>query len=365
MAIALLATGDEIVQGDTLNTNAHFIAKTLHSEGLALGLHMVCCDEEPVISKCMQFLSEAHDIVICIGGLGPTSDDRTRFALARTIEQPLVEFVEAQAHVEQRLMRSQLAMTAGNRQQALFPKEAHLLPNPNGTAMGCYGTWNNKCFILLPGPPRECLPMFNDYIVPLLQSTQASDKKQLKWRLFGVAESQIAQQLDDALRQIDCETGYRLETPYVEFKVRCLPQLIEQVQSIVEPIVTPHIIASTKQKASEQLRDKISEMNASIAIFDEVSGGLLQTLIHNPQTATKLHFGPHLHEDFYFHAEGLDNYWSGSQESGISKLTLHYQYKGKKGQETHELPYRSAMVVHYAAEWLCFRILHLINQLHE
>lgn len=365
MAIALLATGDEIVQGDTLNTNAYHIAKTLHSEGLALGLHMVCCDEEHIISKCMQFLSESHDIVICIGGLGPTSDDRTRFALAKTIGHPLIEFPEAQAHIEQRLMRSQLAMTAGNRQQALFPEKAHLLPNPNGTAMGCYGTWNNKCFILLPGPPRECLPMFNDYIVPLLQSTQQHDKKQLKWRLFGVAESQIAQQLDDALRQMDCETGYRLETPYVEFKVRCLPELIKPIQAIVEPIVSPHIIASTRQKASEQLREKITQMSESIAICDEVSGGILQTLIHNPQTAAKLHFAQLGKEDFYFHAEGLEQYWSGSQEPGLTQLRLHYQYKGKKGQETHELPYRSAMIIHYAAEWLCFRIFHLINQLHE
>lgn len=365
MIIGLLATGDEIIQGDTLNTNCHQLAKTLHSEGLVVGLHVACSDSEQEIEECIQFLATHHDIILITGGLGPTSDDRTRFAMARFMEENLIEFPSALAHVKDRLLRSQLAVTQGNKQQALFPKHATLLPNPNGTAMGCYCQAKGKLLILLPGPPLECLPMFEQHVMPMLQQSQHSAKQQLKWRLFGVAESQIAQQLDDALKGIDCETGYRLETPYVECKVRCLPELLPQVKAIVEPIINPHIIASTEKKASDVLREKINELPFTINIIDEVSGGILQTLIQNPKNATHLRFNALKSADINFHTQGLDEYWSNEQQAGTTIVTINYSLNGNSGQETHELPYRSAMVVHYAAEWLSFRILHILNQLHQ
>lgn len=365
MAIGLLATGDEIIQGDTLNTNSNQLAKSLYSEGLVVGLHLACSDNEQEIQDCLKFLAINHDIILITGGLGPTSDDRTRFALARFMGEELVEFPAALAHVQERLLRSNLALTAGNKQQALFPREATLLPNPFGTALGCYCYAKDKLLVLLPGPPRECIPMFEHHIMPLLQKTQHNDKQQLKWRLFGVAEGQIAQQLDDALKCIDCETGYRLETPYVECKVRCNPTLIEQVQAIVEPIIRPHIIATPEKKASDVLREKINQSPFSINIDDEVSGGIVQTLIQCPQNAARLKFNTVKGADFNFQAKGLDEYWSNQQQAGSTTIHISYEFEGNKGEETHTLPYRSAMVVHFAAEWLCFRILHLINQLHQ
>jgi len=365
MAIGLLATGDEIIQGDTLNTNSHHLAKTLHSEGLVVGLHLACTDNQQEIEDCISFLAKRHDTILITGGLGPTSDDRTRFALGHFMEETLVEFPAALEHVKQRLLRSHLAVTAGNKQQALFPKEAIILPNPNGTALGCYCWSKGKLLVLLPGPPRECLPMFEQHVIPFLQQGQRTDKQQLKWRLFGVAEGQIAQQLDDALQGIDCETGYRLETPYVECKVRCHPFLIEQVKAIVEPIIQPHIITTTEKKASQQLQELINESTFSININDEVSGGILQTLIQSPKNASRLKFNCLQSSDFYFHAQGLQEYWSNQQQAGTTNIHIHYEYAGKQGSEIHELPYRSEMVVHFAAEWLSFRIFHIINQLHQ
>lgn len=114
-------------------------------------------------------------------------------------------------------------------QQCLFPANARLFPNPYGTAMGCSYSWKGKVFILLPGPPRECLPMFNQDVLPLLlQTSRHSNKQILRWRVFGLAESEIAQILEEALEGLDCQTGYRLETPYLEFKVRCKRELIEK-----------------------------------------------------------------------------------------------------------------------------------------
>ena len=365
MTVALLATGDEIIHGDTLNTNSHELAQILSSEGISLGLHLVCSDKENELYDCIQFLARHHDIIIITGGLGPTSDDRTRFALGRFLQTQLVEFPEVIQHIQNRLGLSEKELNPGNRQQALFPAGATLLPNPNGTAMGCYYNWQNKIFILLPGPPRECLPMFNHYALPLLQQTKHSEKQIFKWRIFGVAESQLAEQLEKALADIDCKIGYRLDTPYVECKVSCKSHLVEAVKQIVEPIFAPYIIATPEQKASESLHELISKLQTPIAIVDEVTGGILQTLLQKPNSYPWLKFYNDEQTHLHFHLRGLKEFWLQEKRTGITQVSIEYRNTKMTGKETHELPYRSPLVIHYAAEWLSFRLFHLINQLHQ
>lgn len=362
MTIAILATGDEIIHGDTLNTNTHAIAHALNSEGLLLGHQLTSSDREQDIFSCITFLCKRHSIIILTGGLGPTSDDRTRYALARFLNVPLVEFSDAVKHIEKRLTKANITLNAGNRQQALFPLGATLLPNPHGTAMGCSYYFKDKLLILLPGPPRECLPMFNHYVLPMLGRVQHTDKHLLKWRLFGVAEGEIAQILDDSLASIDCETGYRLETPYLEFKVRCSAEYVEKVQQIIEPIVAPLIIAPPEQKASERLQKVIGEIQISMVIIDDVTGGILQTLIQRPSNYPWLSFHEQNNSRLHVHLSGLEAYWSDSGVASTS-LTIDYQYDTTQGTETQQIPYRSPLVVEYAAEWISFRLLHLINQL--
>nr|HAT8712959.1 competence/damage-inducible protein A [Legionella jordanis] len=366
MTIALLATGDEIIHGDTLNSNSHEIAHALNSEGLPLGLQLACGDNEQTICDCLDYLARAHDCIIVIGGLGPTSDDKTRFALQRFLKIELLEFPEALNHIAARLQHYNRELNQGNRQQALFPKGATLLPNPHGTAMGCYYKSGKKRFFLLPGPPRECLPMLNRFVLPLLQDIQHNDKSTYKWRLFGVAEGQIAEALDAALAHLDCETGYRLETPYVEFKVRCREEVVPEVKQVIEPLIKPHIITGTDKKASQLLQDTIRQLQTPITIVDEATGGLLQTLIQTPETAEWLFFNNcNKTASLHFHLQGLKEYWQQEQPKGKTELSIQYRKKETQGTEHHFIAHRSPLVIHLAAEWLSFRLFHLINQLHQ
>lgn len=364
MTIAILATGDEIIHGDTLNTNSQAIAHILTSEGLVVGSHLSCSDNEQDMLACLEFLSKKHDIIISIGGLGPTSDDRTRFAIGQFLKADLVEFPDAITHIKTRLTRANLDVNLGNRQQALFPAHSVLLPNPHGTAMGCYCYSQNKLIIMLPGPPRECLPMFNQHVLPVLQQTQHTDKQILKWRLFGVAEGQIAEILDGALSNLDCETGYRLETPYLEFKVRCRASEVERIKQIIQPIIESHVIVSPEQKASECLSQRIALIQEPIVIIDEVTGGVLQTLLDKPYTHRWLTFHDKGESKLYFHLVGLEEYW-GQLPASTTAVTIKYHNEVEHGSEMHLIPYFSPLVIDYAAEWLSFRLLHLIDQLHQ
>ncbi|WP_131781094.1 competence/damage-inducible protein A [Legionella gresilensis] len=364
MTIAFLATGDEIIQGDTLNTNSHQLAHTLNSEGLAVGMHLSCSDDEDDIYQCLSFLANKYDVIIMIGGLGPTSDDRTRYALSRYLESPLIEFPDALNHIQTRIHQINLALSEGNRQQAKFPAQATLLPNPNGTALGCYIRNHNKLFIMLPGPPRECLPMFNHDVLPLLQQEQHNNKQLLKWRLFGVAESQIAEAIDNALQGINCRTGYRLDTPYVECKVWAEPELVEIINKILWPIISPHLITKTHKKASEELIELIQKWQKPLVILDEATGGILQSLLQLPQTYPLIKFHEPCHAVVHFHICGLYEYWSNRPKNGETSLAIFYRHNRFEGKETHIIPHRSPLVIHYAAELISFRLLHLINQLH-
>lgn len=365
MTIAILATGDEIVHGDTLNTNAHEIAHILSSEGLSLKYQMTCSDKKEDIIECLQFLKKQHDIIIIIGGLGPTTDDRTRFALAECTDIELIQHAEALAHIQNRLLSAKVAINPGNLQQCLFPKDALLLPNPNGTALGCYYLHNNTQFFLLPGPPRECLPMFNQHVLPILQKTLHSTKQILKWQIFGKAESEIAQILEEALQGIDCQTGYRLDTPYIEFKVRCTSDLVDKIQAIIDPIIKPDSISTINTKASKELRNLIAQRQIPLTILDDVTGGLLESLLSTPETKHLLNFHNANKEQLCFELIGLKEHWAGQPASGSTYLSIQSTYQDKVLHEQHLIPYRSATVLAYATEWLSFRLIHLINQLHQ
>ncbi len=368
MTAAFLATGDEIVHGDTLNTNSQTISKALSSEGIPLGLHLACSDKETDLLTALEFLGQHHGIIITCGGLGPTSDDRTRFAVAHYLNVKLIEHQKALDHIENSLSQLNLNLRKQNSQQALFPKQAILLDNPHGTALGCIipATPKKPMIICLPGPPRECMPMIIDQVLPYLTKQYKSKKMIKKWLIFGQPESQIAHILDQALQGFDCVTGYRMDTPYVEFKVKMKPKDEQTIRDVVEPIIQPHLLSQDTEKASAKLRQCIRQLPRSITIIDEVTGGLLQQLIQTPDTIDKVHFLPNLQDEMIFLLKGFDEYWHPqSTHQTTSECTIDYRNKGLQGSESHTLPLKKRpLALLYATEWLSFRLLHLINQLH-
>lgn len=368
MTLGLLATGDELTHGDTLNTSTQVIAKALSSEGFSIGMHVVCGDKEQELLDALSFLGTKHQVLIITGGLGPTSDDRTRFGLSSYLEQPLIAYADALLHIETRLTQAKLLMNEGNRQQALFPAGAELFPNPNGTAMGCAYQRDGQLFLLLPGPPKECMPMFQNYALPFLKKIITSSQKEiLTWRLFGVPEGQIAEVLEHALTGITCQFGYCVETPYLIFKVRCEKEDGAKICAVIEPLVAAYIIASPEQTASTALLKLLETQTLKITIFDEVTGGALQCLLQKPQNYTHLSFREKKSDeaDVYFHATGLEAYWQNASEVGNSDVVLRYRAGEQEGVERYTLPRIGAWAQHTAAEWLSFRIAHLINQIHD
>ena len=137
--VALLATGDEISNGDILNTNTKELAARLFNHGIHIGNHLVTGDNTADIELAIKFLLDSHDALIITGGLGPTSDDLTRYALSKAINRPLHFHEEVWQNIVNRLRHFGYdSPPPSNRQQAIFPEGASIIPNPNGTAAGCF-----------------------------------------------------------------------------------------------------------------------------------------------------------------------------------------------------------------------------------
>ncbi len=357
--VAILATGDEITNGDILNTNSQVIAQKLFFNGIKMGVHIAVPDNKNDIESTIQYLLMSHSALIITGGLGPTSDDITRYALALALKRELVFNNEVWASICEKF--KQLGIKGeppqGNRQQALFPEAATIIPNINGTAAGCLIKLRDHIIFMLPGPPNECVPMVNDIVLPKLKERGLQEIQYFKsWLLFGVSEGQIAEELDAIAKPFECTTGYRLFYPYIEFKIfstneRSFRSLVEAV----EKRVAPHLLGDGKKPVSENLREKLTKLNFVLTIRDSATGGLLEHTLKTPETTAHIDFATNV--DPVVIIKGLKEFWLGDKNS---KTELEITFVNGK-RINQKIPFRGSRVKQYAVEFICHQINEFVN----
>lgn len=362
---ALLATGDEVVNGDILNTNAQAIAQQLTERGFLVGNHLVVSDQQDDIVNAIKFLLSSHAVVIITGGLGPTSDDRTRFALSQVIAKPLVFNEAVWEAIVQRLTRFNIKIHDSNRQQALFPEEAKIIANANGTAAGCYVEFADKLIFLLPGPPRECLPMLDQFVLPeMLRRFGQGSRQIFKWRLFGVIEADIAALVDAMTADYPCITGYRIDYPYLEVKIYAdkntdLTDLILQAQKVF----APYQLTASNTKASDYLLEVLHQYPDSLTIVDTATAGYLESKLAKPALRSKIYFhhAPSA-TPIQIQISGLAELWAASSSAAAETLlSLAFTHSGTASQQQKMLPLRNPYyTLNYAVEWLSWEIVKIL-----
>lgn len=350
--IALLATGDEIITGDIMNTNAPEIAKILTDNHLPIGLHMTASDDQQEIETAIRYLLGHHRVVITIGGLGPTTDDRTRFALSDAIGVPLAFDLPSWEQLTERLMKLGHTVPRTNRYQCLFPEEATIIENPNGTANACRVDLPDQTLFMLPGPPNECLPLFEKAVLTwLLTQGMAKQRYRKSWLLMGIGEGSLASKIDHSCTHSDCQVGYRVEYPYLELKLSCeTEKSLEVLTKTVYPHINQYIVNEDRQTASKALCKAIIANQTQLSIADQATRGHLASQLLTQETAEYLQFNENATSDFRI--TGLDDFWKKSTEKTFS-VTLSYQQK----EMVLTVPNRGAKSLLYATELLAFEIL--------
>lgn len=360
--VALLATGDEICNGDVVNSNSQVIAQRLFNKGIYVGTHMTVADQLTELETAITFLLLNHKGLVITGGLGPTSDDLTRQALSHVLQRQLI-FDETtwQAIIERLNRFGYQTPPESNRQQALFPEGATIIPNPNGTAAGCMVKNGEQFIFMLPGPPAECIPMVDSFVLPALKSNHFQQLKHYdKWLLFGVSEAEIAEKLDLLAQPFDCMTGYRYWYPYIEFKLHSNNQEdFATLVPLIEKAIAPYLIGDGKYTASELLKKKIVTLDFPIVICDTATGGLLESILKTPETYSRLLFNselPNTPETLQIKISGLKEFWQQENNTTNSTLEITFQYNNQQSTNKTTIPFRGHRIKQYAVEFIAWQV---------
>src|SRR5690554_2790278 len=169
MRAEIVTIGTEIILGSILNSNTQYISKRLAEIGVETLYHTSVDDDFNRLKEVIENATSRVDIVITTGGLGPTDDDLTKEAIASALGLSMESDHKMEDNLKYFFSYSQREMTSNNLKQAMKPVGSHFITNPKGTAPGIYIKNDGKKIIMMPGPPREMIPMFDNYVVDLIK----------------------------------------------------------------------------------------------------------------------------------------------------------------------------------------------------
>jgi len=191
MKTEIIAVGSELLTPDFQDTNSLFLTTGLNSIGLAVSFKTLVGDDERDLARVLRTALGRSGLILCMGGLGPTEDDRTRETLAKVLGLNLLFRKDLLARIRERFGRRGMVMPPSNRKQCYVIEGAEVLDNPNGTAPGLWLATARHRIVLLPGPPREIRPMFENHVLPRLAARGRELLLRREIRLTGLGESSM------------------------------------------------------------------------------------------------------------------------------------------------------------------------------
>ncbi len=287
MSAAVLCIGTELTRGELLNSNATWLAEALTRIGFEV-LAVDCVDDDrPRIEAALARLSLAHDVVVCTGGLGPTTDDITTECAARLAGVELIRDPPSLQAIADRLARFNREMAISNAKQADFPRGSRILPNPNGTAPGFELKLSRALAYFMPGVPFEMKAMFEAHVEPFIASLLTDRQYQVLLRTFGLPESEVNDRLAGIEAEFGVVIGYRATMPEIEVKVLARFATVQGAQAIAERAALAVrerlgeevIFGEGKARFPEAVCKLLEQSGRTLALAESCTGGLVAELV--------------------------------------------------------------------------------------
>lgn len=289
MKLDILSIGDELLIGQTLNTNAHWLSQQLNKVGFVIRQHTTVSDEKQHIINSLNDALKQVDVVLITGGLGPTKDDLTLEVLNEYFGGNLVLNQQVYNDVEQLIARRGFEMNELNKQQALVPDNAKVIRNQNGTAPGTWFEKNGKVVVSMPGVPYEMKAMTTNTVIPwLLEKFKLPFIVHQMIYTQGIAESTLAKTIENWENNLpkSIKLAYLPSPGRVKLRLSTLGNkkevLIKAVENEVEKLVQliPQYIYSINEDALEViLGEKLMQQNATLSTAESCTGGYIAHLI--------------------------------------------------------------------------------------
>ena len=200
----IIAIGSELLAPDRTDTNSLWLTEKLNRLGIEVKLKTIVGDDDARLEETIKDAARRSKVVITTGGLGPTEDDITRNITARALSRRLLLDEDVLAEIRQRFQSFGVTMPERNSRQAMVIEDAVVLPNPNGTAPGLFIDHEGTAIVLLPGPPREMRPMFENHVAERLAGRAGSLRVVRRMlRVAGMGESAVDEKIAPVYTQYD------------------------------------------------------------------------------------------------------------------------------------------------------------------
>ncbi|ELR4954579.1 nicotinamide mononucleotide deamidase-related protein YfaY [Salmonella enterica] len=278
--VEMLSTGDEVLHGQIVDTNAAWLADFFFNQGVPLSRRNTAGDNLDSLVAILRERSQHADILIVNGGLGPTSDDLSALAAATAKGEGLVLHEEWLAEMERYFQQRGRVMAPSNRKQAELPASAEFIPNPVGTACG-FALQLNRCLMFFtPGVPSEFKVMVEQEILPRLRARFSLPEPPLCLRLttFGRSESDLAQSLDSLSWPPGVTMGYRSSMPIIELKLTGPATQREAMLALwseVRRVAGQNLIFEGTEDLPAQIARCLQERQLSLTLSEQYTSGLL------------------------------------------------------------------------------------------
>ena len=243
MIVELVCVGTELLLGNIVNTNAAYLAEMCARLGLSMYYQSVVGDNEERMTQVIAQAVDRSDVVILCGGLGPTQDDLTKEVTAKVMGMKLVEDEHTRNCIQEYMNnlfvgRPDAKITDNNWKQALVPEGALILDNANGTAPGLIIEENGKIVILLPGPPNELKPMFENQVYPYLREKQPEVILSRMIKICGIGESAVEDKIRDMIdTQNNPTIATYAKTGEVHLRVTARAESEAEAKKMIKPVV--------------------------------------------------------------------------------------------------------------------------------
>ncbi|RMD04428.1 competence/damage-inducible protein A [Clostridium autoethanogenum] len=290
MKAEILCVGTEILLGDIVNTNAQFISKGLADLGIEVYHQSVVGDNPQRLLDEFRKSFERTDIIITTGGLGPTQDDLTKETGAEYFNREMILDKNSLTQLESYFKKMGKSNLEGNNiKQAYFPEGASIFPNPHGTAPGCCMEQNGKILIILPGPPKEAKPMFENYVVPFLKKYSNGVIKSKTLRVCGIGESSMAESVSDLINNSVNPTvaPYAKENDTI-LRITARANTEEEAVELIKPIESKireklgiNIYGEDDDTMEEVIGKLLINKELTISSAESCTGGLIAARLVN------------------------------------------------------------------------------------
>ena len=303
--IEIINTGAEIMMGFTLNTHHQWLAMKLLDLGYTIARQVSVPDEGKAIRSAVAEAMDRSDLVIVTGGLGPTSDDKTRDEISELLNRQLIYSQEVESHIRSCFSIRKRPMPESVLIQAWAPEDSEIIMNHHGTAPGLWiDTLVNEkstSLVLLPGPPRELYPMFVDQVTPMILAKlplQSGAKLHL-FNVVGLGESQIQERLEKGSLKPWIDQG--LDLGYCagrgEVTVRLMAtggnadDIVDSASAEVRQKLGHNIFSESGESLESVVIQRLRSMNATLTVAESCTGGFLGHRLTNVPGASNVFWG--------------------------------------------------------------------------